>query len=168
MEETRNMKQRNKLYSQTEIADNLGISKGNLSKWIRKNNVSPIKIVGNKNLFDETIFIKYRETRKGNKKKENKGFSTIEFLKEELIRKQKEIEELKRRNRELEEQLMNQSTEVIDLAHNLTTLTDQAQKLNLADKKGISAPKKDISENVSKQGKETSVKKGLFSKIFGK
>ena len=162
------MKQAKQLYSQTEIAEKLGVSKGNLSKWIKKNNISPSRVVGNKKLFDETIFIEYRETRKGNKKKENKGFSTIEFLKEELIRKQKEIEELKRRNRELEEQLMNQSTEVIDLAHNLTTLTDQAQKLNLADKKGISAPKKDISENVSKQGKETSVKKGLFSKIFGK
>ena len=162
------MKQAKQLYSQTEIADKLGISKGNLSKWIKKNNVSPTRVVGNKKLFDETIFVKYKETRKQNKKKEVKGFSTVEFLKEELIRKQKEIEELKRRNRELEEQLMNQSTEVIDLAHNLTTLTDQAQKLNLADKKGISAPKKDISENVSKQGKETSVKKGLFSKIFGK
>lgn len=162
------MKQGKELYSQTEIADKLGVSKGNLSKWIKKNSVSPTKIVGNKKLFDEAIFIKYKKTKKVSKKKEVKGFSTVEFLKKELRRKQEEIEELKERNKELEEQLMNQSTEVIDLAHNLTTLTDQAQKLNLADKKGISAPKKDISENVSKQEKETSVKKGLFSKIFGK
>lgn len=162
------MKQAKQLYSQTEIADKLGISKGNLSKWIKKNNVSPTRVVGNKKLFDETIFVKYKETRKQNKKKEVKGFSTVEFLKEELKRKQEEIEELKKRNKELEEQLMKQSTQVIDLAHNLTTLTDQAQKLNLADKKGISVPKKGISENVSKQKEETTTKKGLFRKLFGK
>lgn len=168
MEETRNMKQGKELYSQTEIADKLGISKGNLSKWIKKNEVSPTRVVGNKKLFDETIISRYKETRKGNRKKEVKGFSTVEFLQEELKRKQKEIEELKKRNKNLEEQLMKQSNEVIDLAHNLTTLTDQAQKLNLVDKKEISAPEKEVSKNVSKQEKETTTKKSLFSKLFGK
>lgn len=162
------MKQAKQLYSQTEIADKLGVSKGNLSKWIKKNNISPSRVVGNKKLFDETIFIEYRETRKVNKKREVKGFSTVEFLKEELRMKQEEIEELKKRNKELEEQLIKNNVEVIDLAHNLTTLTDQAQKLNLADKKRISAPKKEVSKNISKQKEETTTKKGLFSKLFGK
>ena len=53
------MKQRKQLFTQTEIANKLGISKGTLSKWISKNNVSPEKITGNKKLYTETIISDY-------------------------------------------------------------------------------------------------------------
>jgi transcriptional regulator with XRE-family HTH domain len=45
------MKQEEKLYSQTELADKIGVSKGTLSKWISKNDVSPETIKGNKKLL---------------------------------------------------------------------------------------------------------------------
>ena len=57
------MKQRKQLFTQTEIANKLGISKGTLSKWISKNNVSPEKITGNKKLYTETIISDYRNAK---------------------------------------------------------------------------------------------------------
>lgn len=48
------MKQEEKLYSQTELADKIGVSKGTLSKWISKNDVSPETIKGNRKLYKET------------------------------------------------------------------------------------------------------------------
>ena len=55
------MKQDRKLLTQTEIARKLSVSKGNLSKWIKKENVSPVAEEGNKKLFDETLINKYKE-----------------------------------------------------------------------------------------------------------
>ena len=75
------------LFTQTEIADKLGISKGTLSKWISKNNVSPEKITGNKKLYTETIISDYRNAKRVDKTEKKVSFSTIEFLKKELREK---------------------------------------------------------------------------------
>jgi len=75
------MKQEEKLYSQTELADKIGVSKGTLSKWISKNDVSPETIKGNRKLYKETIIEKYKQDKKINNSEKKKSFSTVEYLK---------------------------------------------------------------------------------------
>ena len=74
------MKQEEKLYSQTELADKIGVSKGTLSKWISKNDVSPETIKGNRKLYKETIIEKYKQDKKINNTEKKKSFSTVEYL----------------------------------------------------------------------------------------
>src|SRR5699024_8810045 len=71
------MKQEEKLYSQTELADKIGVSKGTLSKWISKNDVSPETIKGNRKLYKETIIEQQR--------------LEIEYLKKKLDEKDDQI-----------------------------------------------------------------------------
>ena len=75
------MKQEEKLYSQTELADKIGVSNGTLSKWISKNDVSPETIKGNRKLYKETIIEKYKQDKKINNSEKKKSFSTVEYLK---------------------------------------------------------------------------------------
>lgn len=58
--ETVKKKQLKRLYSQNELADILGISKGTLSKWLNKNSVSPKQLKGQRKLYDETVIELYR------------------------------------------------------------------------------------------------------------
>ena len=121
------MKQVKRLYTQTEIAHKLEISKGTLSKWINKNNVSPERIQGNKKLYKETIIADYNKDKKAHKEDKKQSFSTIEFLKNEVERQQAEIERL---NKKLDEK----DKQINDYAGQFAKLADQAQQLNLADK----------------------------------
>ena len=164
------MKQDKKLLTQTEIANKLGFSKCNLSKWIKKENVSPVAEEGNKKLFDETLVNRYKEAHKPSEINKSKSFSTVEFLQEQLRQKQKENNELKGRIKELEDQLKGQNSEVISLAHEFFKLADQAQQLNLVDKHPDQLEEKH--EEVSSEGverkQETKQNKGFFAKLFGR
>ncbi|MCX8737702.1 helix-turn-helix domain-containing protein [Lactobacillus sp. B4026] len=121
------MKQELKLLSQREIAERLGVSKGTLSKWLSKNNVSEETRKGNKKLYQETIIQQYQNAHKSNNEATSNGFSTIDFLQKELQRKQAEIDELKQDGKQ-------KDATIADLANKLAKLADQAQQLNLTDK----------------------------------
>lgn len=121
------MKQKLKLLSQREIAEKLGVSKGTLSKWLSKNNVSEETRKGNKKLYQETIIQQYQKAHKSNNEAIYNGFSTIDFLQKELQRKQAEIDELKQDGKQ-------KDATIADLANKLAKLADQAQQLNLTDK----------------------------------
>lgn len=170
------MKQDNNLLTQTEIAQRLSISKGTLSKWISKNNVSPIKEEGNKKLFDETIIETYKQAHKANNSSESRSFSTIEFLERQLKEKQEEINKKQARIEDLEKQLNQKNDQIYDLADKLATLADQAQRLNLADKKQLETSKNtdnsDNSDNVADENenekKQETSKKGFWSRLFSK
>ena len=121
------MKQELKLLSQREIAERLGVSKGTLSKWLSKNNVSEETKKGNKKLYQETIIQQYQNAHKSNNEATSNGFSTVDFLQKELQRKQAEIDELKQDGKQ-------KDATIADLANKLAKLADQAQQLNLTDK----------------------------------
>lgn len=121
------MKQEIKLLSQREIAEKLGVSKGTLSKWLSKNNVSEETRKGNKKLYQETIIQQYQRAHKSSDDSTSNGFSTIDFLQKELQRKQAEIDELKQDGKQ-------KDATIADLANKLAKLADQAQQLNLTDK----------------------------------
>ena len=165
------MKQVERLYTQTEIAHKLGISKGTLSKWINKKNVSPERNKGNKKLYKETIIADYNKDKKTNKEDKKQSFSTIEFLKNEVKRQQTEIERLNKKLDEKDKQINNYAGQFAKLA-------DQAQQLNLADKPQLMQKKEVVSdenketkqETVKKASEEvkSSNKKSWFKKIWGK
>lgn len=165
------MKQDKKLLTQTEIANELGVSKGNLSKWIKKENVSPVAEKGNKKFFDETLINKYKNAHMPSEINKGKSFSTIEFLQEQLEQKQKENDELQARVRELEDQLKDQNSEVIGLAHEFSKLADQAQQLNLADKQAKQleeSNEKEVSSEVNEKKQETKKNKSFLNFLFNK
>lgn len=103
------MKHQVKYYNQTELADLLGVSKATISRYINKLNIS-----GN------------------TKNKENKhSLSTIQLLQNQIQQLQDEIQDLKKDKQKLNEQLEVKDHQI----EKLTQLTDQAQRLNAADKK---------------------------------
>lgn len=165
------MKQMKRLYTQTEIAHKLEISKGTLSKWINKNKVSPERIQGNKKLYKETIIADYNKDKKANREDKKQSFSTIEFLKNEVKRQQAEIERL---NKKLDEK----DKQINDYAGQFAKLADQAQQLNLADKPQLMQKNEVVSdenketkqETVKKASEEVKLsnKKSWFKKIWGK
>ncbi len=165
------MKQVKRLYTQTEIAHKLEISKGTLSKWINKNDVSPERIQGNKKLYKETIIADYNKDKKANKEDKKQSFSTIEFLKNEVKRQQVEIERL---NKKLDEK----DKQINDYAGQFAKLADQAQQLNLADKpqlmqknEVVSDKNKETKQETTKNASESaksSNKKSWFKRIWSK
>ncbi|MGE9988356.1 helix-turn-helix domain-containing protein [Lactobacillus johnsonii] len=153
------MKQVNELYTQTELANKIGVSKGTLSKWLNKNNVSPEIEKGNKKLYKETIIKEYKQAKKADKEEKRASFSTIEYLKNELAKKQAEIDRL---NKKLDEK----DKQINDYAGQFAKLADQAQQLNLADKpqlvhsgKVVSNEKMETKQETMKNTDETSEKK---------
>lgn len=159
------MKQVKRLYTQTEIAHKLEISKGTLSKWINKNNVSPERIQGNKKLYKETIIADYNKDKKAHKEDKKQSFSTIEFLKNEVERQQAEIERL---NKKLDEK----DKQINDYAGQFAKLADQAQQLNLADKPQL-MPKNEVVFDKNKETKQetsrvsmTTKRRSWFSRLF--
>lgn len=161
------MKQVKRLYTQTEIAHKLEISKGTLSKWINKNNVSPERIQGNKKLYKETIIADYNKDKKAHKEDKKQSFSTIEFLKNEVERQQAEIERL---NKKLDEK----DDQIAAYAGKFAKLADQAQQLNLADKTQLIQNNKDnvVSLKNEERKQETSrvsmttKRRSWFSRLF--
>lgn len=160
------MKQGKILLTQTELAEYIGISKGTLSKWIKKNNVSPIKENGNKKLYSRNVKKQYLSSKKASGNNDSRKFSTIEFLQKELDKKQEETLQLKQRINDLEKQLNAKNDQIYDLADKFATLADQAQKLNLADKQPQQleqnkndAPDEEVSDISKETKQETSVKK---------
>ena len=69
----------------------------------------------------------------------------------------------RRKEKELEDQLKDQNSEVISLAHEFSKLADQAQQLNLADKqpKQLEEKGEEVSPEVSEKKQETKESKGL-------
>lgn len=121
------MKHDIKLFSQREVADRLGVSKGTLSKWLSKNNISEDKKVGNKKLYPETIIKQYKAAHKSSAAKVSGGFSTVDFLQKMLQEKQEEINKLK-------QETESKDATIADLAKEFAKLANQAQQLNLTDK----------------------------------
>lgn len=146
------MKQEKELLTQTEIAREIGISKGTLSKWITKNNVSPKQEKGNKKLYSRKLVKQYLDSKKSNDSKESHSFSTIDFLKSEVDRKRDENKVLRDRISDLEKQLNEKNQQVYDLADKFAKLADQAQQLNLADKQVHKLESKEtVSDEETKQ-----------------
>lgn len=162
------MKQRKQLFTQTEIANKLGISKGTLSKWISKNNVSPEKITGNKKLYTETIISDYRNAKRVDKTEKKASFSTIEFLKKEVETQKDEIARLNKKIDEKDSQIKRYADQFANLAV-------QAQQLNLVDKdsdklkllKGENNDKSVVSDEKSETKQETN-SKHWWQRIFNR
>lgn len=124
------MKQSKKEYTQTEIADKLGVSKATISRYIRKLNVSGNN-KNNSKVYPETVLKQLKKEIKPHKNKEKAHISTINLL-------QEQISQLKDENKTLKEQLKIKDGQIL-MANKLA---DQAQQLNSLDKKEIEPPKK--------------------------
>lgn len=159
------MKQEEKLYTQTELANKIGVSKGTLSKWISKKNVSPIQEKGNKKLYKKTIVNEYLQSKKQDKKDKKQSFSTIEFLKEEVERQRLEIERL-------EHKLDEKDAQIGRYADKFAKLADQAQQLNLTDKPQLienkSNERKIVSTETMNTKQETTEKTSFWKKLFNR
>ena len=153
------MKQQDKLYSQNELADMLGISRGTFSKWLKKNSVSPKQIKGQRKLYSETVIEQYKKQKESSDTNVPERLTTVQLLQRELEEKQQEIAELKRqlvdnRNefREREARLeakidekdkliasqVQSSNLLVEssnrIADKVTVLVDQAHQLSMYDK----------------------------------
>lgn len=153
------MKQQDKLYSQNELADMLGISRGTFSKWLKKNSVSPKQIKGQRKLYSETVIEQYKKQKESSDTNVPERLTTVQLLQRELEEKQQKIAELKRqlvdnRNefREREARLeakidekdkliasqVQSSNQLVEssnrIADKVTVLVDQAHQLSMYDK----------------------------------
>lgn len=124
------MKQDIKYYNQTEIADLLGVSKATISRYLKKNDVSG-NVKNNSKVYPETILKQLKKDLKPTKTKDNNHISTIQLL-------QDQIAQLKDENKTLKEQLKIKDDQI----STANKLADQAQQLNVLDKKELDAPKK--------------------------
>ena len=169
--ETVNRKQKKHLYSQNEIAEILGISKGTLSKWLKKNSVSPKQLSGQRKLYEETVIEFYRKSQK--QSNASIKLTKVELLQKQLEEKQREIDTLRQEVKDKDKQLTKQSETIVEFANKFATLADQAQKLNLADKKDVKnlddpSTSHKTTETVSETVKETPKKQSWFKRIWGK
>ena len=152
------MKQANKLYTQTELANKIGVSKGTLSKWLNKNNVSPEIEKGNKKLYKETIIKEYKQAKKADKEEKRTSFSTVEYLKKEIEQQRLEIEYLKKKLDEKDDQ-------IAAYAGKFAKLADQAQQLNLADKPQlIQNNKNDVVSSKNEERKQETSRVSMTTK----
>lgn len=124
------MKQDIKYYTQTEIADLLGVSKATVSRYLKKKNVTGNKKNSSK-IYPETILKQLRKELKPNNNSNKEHLSTIQLL-------QEQIAQLKAENTTLKEQLKIKDEQI----STANRLADQAQQLNALDKQKIEAPKK--------------------------
>jgi|SRR5699024_851476 len=123
------MKQQ-KLYSQTEIANLLGISKATVSRYLNKHNVSATT-KNNSKLYPETVLQQIKKAYTPSKSKTKEHISTIQLL-------QDQIAQLQAENQTLKEQLKIKDKQI----ETANKLTDQAQQLNVLDKKELDSPVK--------------------------
>lgn len=153
------MKQQDKLYSQNELADMLGISRGTFSKWLKKNGVSPKQVKGQRKLYSETIIEQYKKQKKTSDTTAPERLTTVQLLQRELAEKQQEIAELKQklvdnrnefkeREARLEAKIdekdkliasqVQSSNQLVEssnrIADKVTVLVDQAHQLSMYDK----------------------------------
>ena len=153
------MKQQDKLYSQNELADMLGISRGTFSKWLKKNNVSPKQIKGQRKLYSETVIEQYKKQKESSDTNAPERLTTVQLLQRELEEKQQEIAELKQqlvdnrnefkeRETRLEAKIdekdkliasqVQSSNQLVEssnrIADKVTVLVDQAHQLSMYDK----------------------------------
>lgn len=138
--ETVKMKQQ-KLLNQNEIARQLGISRGTLSKWLKKNTVSPKQIKGQQKLYEETVIDQYKKDKAGEKEEKKSDLSPTNLLLNQLQQQQKEMDylknELEKKDLELarkEEQIREKDGIIADFGKQFGKLADQAQSLNMLDK----------------------------------
>lgn len=135
--ETVKMKQQ-KLLNQNEIARQLGISRGTLSKWLKKNTVSPKQIKGQQKLYEETVIDQYKKDKVGEKEEKKSDLSPTTLLLNQIEQQEKQIEYLKSqiekkdialadRDKRLEE---NEKV-IADFGKQLGELNYQVQSLNL-------------------------------------
>lgn len=153
------MKQQDKLYSQNELADMLGISRGTFSKWLKKNSVSPKQIKGQRKLYSETVIEQYKKQKESSDTNAPERLTTVQLLQRELEEKQQEIAELKQqlvdnrnefkeREARLEAKIdekdkliasqVQSSNQLVEssnrIADKVTVLVDQAHQLSMYDK----------------------------------
>lgn len=153
------MKQQDKLYSQNELADILGISRGTFSKWLKKNSVSPKQIKGQRKLYSETVIEQYKKQKESSDTNAPERLTTVQLLQRELEEKQQEIAELKQqlvdnrnefkeREARLEAKIdekdkliasqVQSSNQLVEssnrIADKVTVLVDQAHQLSMYDK----------------------------------
>lgn len=121
------MKQRKFIYTQTDIANKIGVSKATVSRYLSKKDVARI-VSGNSILYDETTLEQASKDLKKTKTAEKRP-SIIELL-------ETQIDQLKQENQLLKEQLKIKDKQIETLA----TLTTQAQQLNALDKKELPNP----------------------------
>lgn len=156
--ETVKMKQQ-KLLNQNEIARQLGISRGTLSKWLKKKTVSPKQIKGQQKLYEETVIDQYKKDKSGEKEDKKSDLSPTSLLLNQIEQQKKEIDylknqiekkdiELDRKDKRLEE---NEKT-LADFGKQLGELRYQVQSLNLP------KPKHTVSDAVFKTVSETDEK----------
>ena len=77
------MKQDNRYYNQTEIADLLGISKATTSRYIKKLGISGNTKNGSK-IYPETTLKQLRKHIKANTKENKHSLSTIQLLQNQI------------------------------------------------------------------------------------
>lgn len=126
------MKQK-KLYSQTEIADLIGISKATVSRYINKNNVAGTK-QKNAKLYPETVIQQIKRAYQPHKSKNKKHISVIQLLQQQITQLQDENKSLKEQLKTKDDLLKNQLAIKDQQIAKTNDLADQAQKLNLLDK----------------------------------
>lgn len=135
--ETVKMKQQ-KLLNQNEIARQLGISRGTLSKWLKKNAVSPKQLKGQQKLYDETVIEQYRKDKTGEKEEKKSDLSPTTLLLNQIDEQKKEIDYLKKQLDKKDAQLdqkdkrLEETEKVIaDFGKQLGELKYQVQSLDL-------------------------------------
>lgn len=132
------MKQRKFIYTQTDIANKIGVSKATVSRYLSKKDVARI-VSGNSILYDETTLEQASKDLKKTKNTEKRP-SIIELL-------EMQIDQLKQENQLLKEQLKIKDKQIETLA----TLTTQAQQLNALDKDRKEIPKPEEKEKPHKK-----------------
>ena len=163
--ETVKMKQQ-KLLNQNEIARQLGISRGTLSKWLKKNTVSPKQIKGQQKLYEETVIDQYKKDKAGEKEEKKSDLSPTSLLLNQIDQQEKQIEYLKsqieKKDSELavqREQLEEDRKTITDFGKQFAQLADQSQHLNLLDKP---KPEDHVSGGVFKTVSETDEKETVL------
>lgn len=185
-----------KLISQNEIARRLGVGKSTLSRWIKRAGVSPERIDGQQKFYNETVLEQLEQLKKAKVKvKKSGGLNTetlekqlgaeqsqVEYLKQLITTKDKQINQLTKQLedasrqladkdkqiKELNGALIDQNKALIDFGAKFAKLADQSQKLNLLDK-----PKQEPKEQEKKpvepepeQPTTPKKKKPFWSKFF--
>ena len=132
------MKQGKFIYTQTDIANKVGVSKATVSRYLSKKDVARI-VSGNSILYDETTLEQASKALKKTKNTEKRP-SIIELL-------EMQIDQLKQENQLLKEQLKIKDKQIETLA----TLTTQAQQLNALDKDRKEIPEPEEKEKPHKK-----------------
>ena len=121
--------------------------------------------------YEETVIELYRKSQK--QSNASIKLTKVELLQKQLEEKQREIDTLRQQVKDKDKQLTRQSETIVEFANKFATLADQAQKLNLADKKDVKnlddpSTSHKTTETVSETVKETPKKQSWFKRIWGK